>query len=79
MITIEDFRAGKRFKVKNSKLFNKTYQVVDGSIHQVINAKNTAFKCIYEMKSEDGFYFTANWKGMTVTNKILFTDCELVK
>lgn len=78
MITIENFLTGKRFKVKNSKLFNKTYQVVDGSIHQVLNGKNTAFKCPYEMKSEDGFSFTANWKGNQLVNKIQFKDCELL-
>jgi hypothetical protein len=44
-----------------------------------MNAKNTAYKCLYVMRAEDGFSFTANWKGMIVTNKILFTDCELVK
>lgn len=78
MITIEDFLQGKKFKVNKSTLFNKTYQVVDGCIHQVINAKNTAYKCPYEMKAEDGFSFSANWKGMAVTNKILFSDCELL-
>lgn len=77
MITIEDFLSGKKFKVKNSTLFNKTYQVVDGCIHQVLNGKNTAYKCPYEIRGDDGFYFTANWKGMTVINKILFQDCEL--
>lgn len=78
ILTKEDFLAGKKFKINNSKLFAKTYVVFEGSIHTWLKQNSTMFKCNYECKYDDGFYIETTYKKMPLSTKIQFKDCELV-